>query len=217
VGTAVAASGLAPPLLRGVAILGVLVAVWFGGASFLAFHWIFDRSPFLRWSWLRELGPVPARWVHVNAGLDETRAPVAEIFPGTEGRDVEIFDPRSMTAPALNRARKLEGRSATPAPPGALPVDSGWADAVYVVLAAHEVRDARERKKLFGELKRILSPGGRLVLIEHPRNLAGALAFGPGVLHFLPVAEWAHLSDLVGLRLESERDITPFVRVFVYV
>ena len=216
VGSAVAASALAPPLLRGAALAGVVVALWFAGASFLAFHWIFDRSPFLRWSWLREVGPVPARWVHVNAGLDETHAPVAEIFPGTEGRDVEIFDARSMTAPALNRARQLEDRSAAPAPPGALPVDSGWADAVYVVLAAHEVRDPGEREKLFGELRRILSPGGRLVLIEHPRNLAGALAFGPGVLHFLPVSEWPRLAGLSGLRVETERDITPFVRVYVY-
>ena len=129
---------------------------------------------------------------------------------------MEIFDPRSMTAPALNRARKIEERRAASAPPSVLPVVSGWADTAYVVLAAHEVRDPSEREKLFAELRRILAPGGRLVLIEHPRNLAGALAFGPGVMHFLPVAEWARLSALVGFRLESERDITPFVTVFVY-
>jgi SAM-dependent methyltransferase len=190
--------------------------VWFAAASFLAFHWIFDRSPFLRWAWLRELGPPPTRWVHINAGLNETHAPIAAIFPATEGRDVEIFDPRSMTASALNRARKLEERASPQSPPSALPVDSGWADTVYVVLAAHEVREAGEREKLFLELRRILSPGGRLVLIEHPRNLAGALAFGPGVLHFLRVREWSRLAAIVDLRLEHTRDITPFVRVFVY-
>jgi len=61
-----------------------------------------------------------------------------------------------------------------------------------------------------------VAPGGRLVLIEHPRNLAGILAFGPGVLHFLPMAEWSRLAALTGFRMESERAMSPFVRVRVY-
>jgi SAM-dependent methyltransferase len=216
IGAAVASSARLPPLVRWAAVAGMAVALWFSCASFLAFHWIFDRSELTRWDWLRSLGPPPARWVHVNAGLDETQAPLARLFPGAEGRDVDIFDPASMTAPTLARAREKRGRDALGARPGALPIETGWADGVYVVLAAHEVRDAREREKLFGELRRIVRPDGRLVLIEHPRNLAGALAFGPGVVHFLPMAEWSRLAALTGFRLESERAMSPFVRVRVY-
>jgi SAM-dependent methyltransferase len=210
------ASARTPPWLRLPALAGMALAAWFAAASFLAFHWIFDRSELTRWDWLRGLGPPPARWVHLSAGLDETQAPLAKIFPGSEGRDVDVFDPASMTAPALARAREKRGREDRGARPGALPIETAWADAVYVVLAAHEVRDAREREKLFGELRRILAAEGRLVLIEHPRNLAGALAFGPGVLHFLPMSEWARLAALSSFALEHERDMSPFVRVQVY-
>jgi SAM-dependent methyltransferase len=213
VGALVASSSRAPPPLRVAALAGMAIALWFACASLLAFHWIFDRSPLTRWEWIRELGPAPARWVHVNAGLDETHAPIARLFPGSEGREVDIFDPASMTAPTLARARG--GREGTGARPGALPVDSGWADAVYVVLAAHEVRDPAAREELFRELRRILAPQGRLVLIEHPRNLAGALAFGPGVLHFLPMAMWSRLAAGNGLRLLEERAMSPFVCVRV--
>jgi SAM-dependent methyltransferase len=203
----------APPPLRIAIVAAMAVASWFAVASFVAFHWIFDRSALTRWEWIRELGPAPARWVHVNAGLNETHAPIARLFAGSEGRDVDIFDPASMTAPTLARARARRGRGGAGARPGALPVDTGWADAVYVVLAAHEVRDPAAREDLFRELRRILAAQGRLVLIEHPRNLAGALAFGPGVLHFLPMAEWSRLAAGQGLRLLEERAMSPFVRV----
>ena len=215
-GAVVASSPRLPAPLRLMAVAGMSVALWFACASLLAFHWIFDRSELTRWEWLRALDPPPARWVQLSAGPDETQAPLAAIFPGSEGRDVDVFDPASMTAPALARARERRGRDAQGARPGALPIETGWADGVYVVLAAHEVRDPGEREKLFGELRRILGAEGRLVLIEHPRNLAGALAFGPGVLHFLPMGEWARLAALTSFVLESERDMSPFVRVQVY-
>lgn len=215
VGALIASSARAPAAVRVLAVAGVTVALWFACASLFAFHWIFDRSPLTRWDWIRELGPAPARWVHLNAGLNETHAPIARLFPGSEGRDVDIFDPESMTAPTLARARARGGRDGAGARPGALPVDSGWADAVYVVLAAHEVRDPAAREELFRELRRILAPNGRLVLIEHPRNLAGALAFGPGVLHFLPMPVWSRLAAGNGLRLLQERAMSPFVCVRV--
>src|SRR5262249_49657819 len=103
VATGVAVAALAGPLALRIA--GALVAsgaAWFGAASFLAFHAMFDRSGFLEWAWLRdELPAPPARWVHVSAGLELTNAPMAELFPGTEGIALDIYDPVSMPAPAV--------------------------------------------------------------------------------------------------------------------
>lgn len=215
VGGVVVAFAAQHPLLRALGGFAAAVAGWFAGASFLAFHAMFDRSDFTRWDWLRhELETPPGRWVHVSAGLELTRAPMGELFPGSQGVNVDIYDPAWMPASAVGRARALRA-DATPAPPDALPVEDGWADAVLVVLAAHEIRAPRTRERFFGELDRILAPTGRLVLIEHLRDVASALAFGPGFLHFLPRREWLRLTGRIGLRVERERSFTPFVRVFI--
>src|SRR3954464_10729125 len=93
-----------PVPLRWLAAAGAVVATWFACASFLAFHWMFDRSELLGGQWLaRELGQMPARWVQINAGLEETNVPLHEVFPDAEGRVLDVYDPASMTEPAITR------------------------------------------------------------------------------------------------------------------
>lgn len=214
-GIALASYPGAPPLLRGLAALGVAVAAWFSAASFGAFHWMFDRSELLQGDWVRaESGPAPQRWVLINAGLEETTLPLQTVFPEAMGKALDIFDPASMTEPAITRARREgAGIPAPTAPPDRLPVENGWADLVVVMLAAHEIRNGAARERFFQELSRIAAPAGRVILVEHLRNLAAALAFGPGMLHFYPRGEWLRLAAREGLELERERAITPFVRV----
>jgi ubiquinone/menaquinone biosynthesis C-methylase UbiE len=97
----------------------------------------------------------------------------------------------------------------------ALPVGDGWADAVFLLLTAHEIRKAEDRDQFFAEVARILSPGGRVVLVEHLRDTWNAVAFGPGFFHFFSRGEWLRTAARARLRVESERRMTPFVRVFV--
>ena len=204
--------------MRFAAAFGAFIAAWLASASFLAAHWVFDRSELTRWHWLaRECDPAPAKWVHINAGLEETHAPLDEIFPASEGKVLDIYDPQSMSEPAIARARNQK-----PVAPGittrsdALPVDTGWAESVFLLMTAHEIRDPGERDSFFRELARILAPGGRVILVEHLRDGANAAAFGPGVFHFLPRSEWLRLAQVAGLEVEREMQFTPFVRVFFY-
>jgi len=206
-----------PAALRWAAFVGVILAAWFAFASFSAFHWMFDRSPLLSGRWLANTVPPPSRWVEINAGLEETTVPLADVFPGATGKVLDIYDPASMTEPAITRARQQAAPAASlTAQPTSLPVDTAWADLVLVMLAAHEIRDRRARENFFAELRRIVAPAGKVVLVEHLRDLPAALAFGPGMFHFLPRHEWLRLANLARLELETERPITPFVRVFVY-
>ena len=85
-----------------------------------------------------------------------------------------------------------------------------------VTLAAHEIRDGQKREQFFRELRRVVAHEGKVIVVEHLRDLAAALAFGPGIFHFFPRGEWLRLGKCVGLEVERERRITPFVRVFVY-
>lgn len=217
-GITVACWPIVPLPVRLAAAGGAAIAGWFAGASFLAFHWMFDRSELMRWHWLRrELGLAPSRWVQINAGLEETNAELDEVFPGTEGIVLDIYDPASMTEPAITRARqKKTGIPSVSAPPSNLPVETGWADGVIVVLAAHEIRNRQEREKFFQELARIVSTTGRVAVIEHLRDFAACMAFGPGVFHFYPRREWLSLGKLASLELDHECRITPFIRVFIY-
>ncbi|MCE9584409.1 MAG: methyltransferase domain-containing protein [Planctomycetes bacterium] len=211
-----AAACLVPRLeVRLAAAAAAVVAEWFGAASFLAFHAMFDCSEFGKWTWLREeLAPPPARWLHLSAGIELTHAPLAALFPGSAGRDVDLYDPVTMPAPAIGRAQENKG-SALRAKPDALPADAASVDAAVVVLAAHEIHALDMRKSFFRELDRVLAPGGRIVLVEHLRNLPALLAFGPGFLHFLPRSEWLRRTGEIGFRVARERSFTPFIRVFV--
>jgi SAM-dependent methyltransferase len=207
-----------PPPVRWIGGGGAAVAGWFACASFWAFHSMFDRSELLGGLWLKEeLPQAPARWVQINVGLEETTLPLDEVFPGAEGKTLDLYNPAVMTEPAVTRARQQKTDAAAIAiQPESLPVEDGWAELVIVTLAAHEIRDNQKRQHFFQELRRVMSHEGRVIVVEHLRDLAAALAFGPGIFHFFPRAEWLRLGRHVGLEVERERRITPFVRVFVY-
>jgi SAM-dependent methyltransferase len=129
---------------------------------------------------------------------------------------LDIFDADAMTEPAIARARRMTGGvPAERARVDALPVEDGWADAIFLLLTAHEIRKIEGRDAFFAEIARILSPSGRVVLVEHLRDAWNAVAFGPGFFHFFPRREWLRTAAQARLRVETEYRITPFVRVFV--
>lgn len=218
IGVALACLPDLPSPVRWLGGAGAVIAGWFAGASFWAFHAMFDRSELLGGQWLtEELPQAPGRWVQINAGLEETTLPLHHLFPGAEGKTLDLYDPAVMTEPAVTRARQQKaGVAAVAIQPESLPVEDGWAELVVVMLAAHEIRDGQKRQRFFEELRRIVSPTGKVIVVEHLRDLAAALAFGPGIFHFFPRGEWLRLGRRVDLEVERERRITPFVRVFVY-
>ena len=199
-------------VLRGAAALIGLVVLWWAGASFWAFHVMFDKSNLLSGSWLCRLIAKPERWVQFTTGLEQTSLPIESLFPAAEGRVVDVYDEDVMTEPALTRARKRHSSEARALQSGK--IESGWGDLVVVMLTAHEIRRAAERERLFEEVARIASQEGLVVLVEHLRDLAAAITFGPGVFHFYPRTTWLRLAASAELHLEDEFSITPFVRVF---
>ena len=88
-------------------------------------------------------------------------------------------------------------------------------DVVFGMLAIHELRSDAERVAWFAEARRCLADDGRVVLVEHVRDLANFVAFGPGFLHFHSVAAWQKSWVSGGLKRVDDFRITPFVRVFI--
>ena len=198
-------------------VMGLAVAAYFLVASLVVSHWVYDRAPLYRWQWLPAfLGREPRRALNVHAGLDETSEPLGRAFPRTAWQVADFYDPTRHTEASIARARR---RYPATAPfdrvsPAQLPYPDQRFDAVLVLFAAHEIRDAAERAAFFAEIRRVLTPGGALVLVEHARDWANFAAFGPGFTHFLPAGEWLRRAAGAGLTVEQAERHTPFVRAW---
>jgi SAM-dependent methyltransferase len=204
-----------PRPLAALAALGAAGALFWSVSSLLASHWVYDLSPLSTWSWLAGLFPSPPRrWASLHAGLDETFGALERLFP-EGGTTLDVHDPREMTEPSIERARRLAPAMADPADFRALPFPDGSLDAVFLIFAAHELRRPASRLRFFREIARALVPGGRVVLVEHLRDGRNFLVFGPGFVHFLARREWLRLARESGLAVRRESRITPFVAVLV--
>ncbi len=139
-----AAWSLVPWLGRIVFVLGAGLALWWILASMAASHYIYDHSPLYRWDWLRARFPEsPGRWITLHAGFDETSDALRALFPQTSAPVVDFYDPSIMTETSIARAQALR-RWQTPssrATVSDLGLERGSFDAVFLILAAHEIRD----------------------------------------------------------------------------
>ncbi len=206
------------PWLKAAAALAGAGALHFIVVSLGVSHWVYDRSDLYRWNWLvRAAGEVRhGMMVVCHSGFDEASAMLRARFPGSALQMLDHYDDKRMREPSIRRARALFPRppETTAAPHDRWPVETGSADVVFGILAIHELRSVEERAAWFAEARRCLGTGGRVVLVEHVRDFANFLAFGPGFLHFHSVVSWRSSWESAGLRLADGFRITPFVRVF---
>ncbi len=224
-GSAVAALALVllisprvPPMWRVLLLSAAAPTLFWLCSSLLVSHYVYDRFPLYDLSWLaRTLSQPPGRWVNIHAGLDETSSRLAAVFPSAEGKVLDIYDPREMTEPSIEQARRITPASARaiPADWRALPLPDHGLDAVFLVFAAHELRRHEARVQLFREFARVLRDGGEVVLVEHSRDWANFLAFGPGFLHFFSKRAWMRAVDAALLQVRTDFSLTPFVHVFI--
>ncbi len=192
----------------------IMNAFW-SVSSILVSHWIYDGSPLYRWTWLRSvLFQPPDKWVTIHAGLDEACTGLCKIFQKSQGISVDIFDPEVMTQSSILRARQRPNASTTAlrASMRGLPFSDNSLDAVFCAFSLHEIRTPEARSRLFNEMRRILKPSGFLMILEHGRDLANFLAFGPGFFHFLSAGVWLKHAREAGLCLAKEISLTPFVK-----
>ena len=213
------AAFLAYPFLsvpgRTVLLLCSAPAMFWLASSLLVSHYVYDRYPLYDLTWLRSaLSQTPRRWINIHCGLDETSALLAAIFSGADSYVVDIFDPQVMTEKSIHVARRGSLHSAPMRYDSlAFPVESF--DAAFCIFAAHELRHHDQRVRLFGEISRILTRSGEFILMEHTRDWANFLAFGPGFLHFFSQRAWRKAASDAGLTVRTEFSRTQFVRVYI--
>lgn len=212
-------------LLAPGSVLQVGAGTILGGSAYFAIgslavsHLIYDRSDLYRWGWLKRAfgGVDPRRIVFCHTGFDETSEDLRARMQDVDWQVLDHFDEASMTESSIRRARRL-----FPPAPGTVaamfdrwPLEAESADAVLALLAIHELRTVAERTAWFQEARRCLRPEGRIVVVEHLRNLPNALAFGPGFVHFHSRKSWDRSWQRAGLACHDEFAVTPWIRVFV--
>ncbi len=219
IGSGVAFFAPLTPLLRTAVLAALLFAVFWLIVSLLVSHYVYDRSALYSGDWLNSvLKQPPARSAIFHVGLDEFSEILRNKFPGSDASIVDFFDPQEMTEPSILRARR-ENATSLPAANRvdfrALPFREGTFDVAFLIFAAHELRRATSRRQLLEELHRVLGSQGKIVLVEHLRDLANFCAFGPGFLHFHSRAEWLRGARAANFSLAQEFSYTPFVRVYL--
>jgi SAM-dependent methyltransferase len=184
----------------------------------LVSYYIYDTSDLYKLNWLEGFGLSRiGKIANINAGFDETSVLLKEKFPEAELIVFDFYNPLYHTEVSIKRARK-----AYPPYPNTqvvltsvLPLPDDCLDTIFIVFAAHEIRNAHERVIFFNEIKRVLKPTGRIVLTEHLRDLPNFLAYNIGFFHFLSRNSWLDTFQKTDLRLKTELKITTFVSTFL--
>lgn len=169
-------------------------------------------------TWLSELrNETKSKIVNINAGFDETSTLLKGKSKDSELIVFDFYDPLRHTEVSIKRARK-----AYPPHPdtqqvntSCLPLPANYADKIFVILAAHEIRNSNERIAFFKELNRIVKPTGQIMIIEHLRNVPNFVAYNIGFFHFHSKSSWHKTFQGARLNISKELKITPFITTFI--
>jgi SAM-dependent methyltransferase len=200
-----------PEIITGVQFLLLPVVI-----SLVISWYIYDTSDLysLNWFPIKDPGKV---LVNINAGFDETSALITKRYKNAQLNVFDFYDPQKHTEASIERARNayppFEGtlRITT----NSIPMENESADTIYLIFAAHEIRNDEERVVFFEELKRILKPNGQIVIAEHLRDLPNFIAYTVGFFHFLPSLSWTSTFSNSGFKISDHKKHTPFVNIFI--
>jgi hypothetical protein len=200
--------------LAGISTLAMLGTI----IPLIVSYYVYDRSGFYTLEWLNEIH-IPSRglMVNINAGFDETSVLLVQKIPEAELRVFDFYDASRHTELSIKRARNLY-----PPYPGtiaiktnAVPLEKNSADVIFLIFAAHEIRDANERAMFFSGLSAGLKNDGRIIVVEHLRDRANFIAFNIGFFHFHSAGAWKHTFQDAGLNVERQFSINPFVTTYI--
>ena len=192
--------------------LVTLGASFWTPVSLLASWWVYDRSELHSWRFFVRRLPVPPRRILlIVAGFDEVSGPLAGVFPDAE---ITVVDVVATPEASVRRARALYPSRAPVVDPDHLGPDQAY-DLVVFAQSAHEIRDPISRHALFASARSVLSEDGRVVVVEHLRDLRNLVAFGPGAWHFQSERVWLESFSTGGLVIDTSTTVTPLVRCWV--
>ncbi len=199
--------------------LGIGAAVYFMVASVVASYLVYDHSDLYKMNWWpqRVMPNAATDAVLVHAGFDPASRKLVQKYPDVNWQILDFFSTETTTETSIRTARKLfpPMENESQISPEHWPLADQSQDVVFAISAAHEIRDDQQRAAFFGEARRVLRSGGRLVVIEQLRDVTNLLAFGAAFLHFLSYRTWLRSFEASGFDAPAEFRLSPWMKVFV--
>lgn len=181
--------------------------------------YVYDFSGYYDFRWIKNcnIDSSVKNIVNINAGFDETSFIIKNILPNSDLKVFDFYDAKQHTEPAIIRARKvsLVYPNTQQIESNRIPLENKSVDVIFLLSAVHEIRVHEEKTEFLKECHRICKPHGKVIMVEHLRDLPNFLAFSIGFMHFFPRSTWKHAFEKAGFATFNETKFTPFMSIFV--
>ena len=201
---------------RVILILGFLYGLI---VPLLVSAYVYDYSGFYEFNWLDQFDLKDSQErlnISINAGFDETSYLIKSKLPQSELKVFDFYNEKRHTEPAIVRARKVSDTypNTQHISSDCIPLEDNSVDHIFLISAIHEIRDKDERVNFLKECKRVCKNQGKVLMVEHLRDLPNFLAFTVGFTHFFSKNTWLRSFQKAGFSNFSETKFTPFMSVF---
>jgi ubiquinone/menaquinone biosynthesis C-methylase UbiE len=204
--------------LQIIATIAIIIAANTIFISLVISYYIYDYSDLYKLDWLNFLNIKPNdTLVNIAAGFDETSTILQEKYPTCNMIVFDFYNAEKHTEISIERARK-----AYPVFPNTLsintnniPLSENSVDYIFLIFAAHEIRNTEERIIFFTQLQHAIRKEGIIIVTEHQRDLPNFIAYTIGFFHFYANKTWKTIFKKSSLNIQKEFKLNPFVNTFI--
>ncbi|MGY8909705.1 MAG: methyltransferase domain-containing protein [Flavobacteriales bacterium] len=181
--------------------------------------YVYDLSGYYDFKWFKDLNideKVATQIVNINAGFDETSFTIKDKFSNSNLQVFDFYNADKHTEPAIIRARKVtnEYPKTIQINTKYIPLNTNSVDVIFLLSAVHEIRKDEEKVQLLKECKRVCKDNGKVIIVEHLRDVPNFFAFSVGFTHFFSQKTWLKVFNQAGFKNVIEKKITPFMSIF---
>lgn len=179
--------------------------------------YIYDFSDLYSFKWLDKVDlDKQGIALNIHTGFDETSTILKAKYPNLEWKVMDFYEPTLHTERSIELARKAYPNSSDTIQiaTNAIPVQAEKVSNVFLIFAAHEIRNDDERIGFFKELNRILNLNGSIFVVEHLRDFNNFLAYNIGFMHFFSNSTWFTTFKESKFKIVSYQKINQFVHLY---
>lgn len=182
--------------------------------------YVYDFSGYYNFKWLKKCKIDESevkQILNINAGFDETSFIIKNNFPNADLNVFDFYDAERHTEPAIIRARKvsLVYPNTQQMKSNSMEMSDHSVDLIFLLSAVHEIRSDNEKIQFLKECHRVCKPNGKVIMVEHLRDLPNFFAFSVGFTHFFSKKIWKNAFKNSGFTTFEEVKFTPFMSIFI--